>query len=226
MSAGTVWGRSRYALDAATLAQRLLGHRLVRVLPTGERLAGIIVETEAYTGPEDQASHARNTHRSPRNESMYARPGTAYVYLTYGMHHCFNIACEREGHPGAVLIRAIEPVEGVETMRRLRADARNSSRPVRDREIASGPGRLCAALAIDRALDGADMTGPAEVFVETAHKSGGAPFEVLNTPRIGVDSAGEWAGAPLRWVALGSAYASRAPTIRPRELSARGRFGR
>lgn len=194
------WGRARFSTDAATLAQRLLGQRLVRTLPGGERLSAIIVETEAYTGPEDLASHARNGHRSPRNESIYARPGTAYVYLIYGVHHCFNIACVREGHPGAVLIRAARPVEGVERMRRLRSSGRDAGRTIRDHEIASGPGRLCAAMAIDRTLDGDDLVTSERVWIQTARRGPLPGGYVDNTPRVGVESAGTWADARLRWL--------------------------
>ena len=104
--------RSFLAVDPEKLARRLLGQRLVRTLGDGTRLAGIIVETEAYLGVRDRAAHSFGGRRTPRNESMFARPGTAYVYFTYGMHHCVNVVCGRRDEPVAVLIRALEPVEG------------------------------------------------------------------------------------------------------------------
>lgn len=187
----------KFAYSADQLARDLLGSTLIRTLPTGERLAGIIAETEAYLGPEDRASHAFNSHRSDRNESMYAKPGTAYVYFTYGMHHCFNISCLREGHPAAVLIRAIRPTEGIEVMRAHRTTKPRKT-PLRDRDLCNGPGKLCQALAIDRSHDGLDLTQSAELAVFEGARIADARIE--RTPRVGVGYAGEWASKPLRWV--------------------------
>src|SRR5262245_61693000 len=122
--------RRFFSRDSETLAHALLGKKLVRVLQNGERLAGIIVETEAYVGVIDRASHPFGGRRTPRNESMYGRAGTAYVYFTYGVHHCVNVVCGRENEPVAVLLRALEPVEGLEAMRRLRSGNRERSRPL------------------------------------------------------------------------------------------------
>lgn len=208
--------RDDYALPAEELAPALLGTRLVRVLEDGTRLSGWIVETEAYTGPEDRASHAFGGRRTARNESMYARPGTAYVYFTYGMHHCLNVAAWRAGHPAAVLIRAIEPVEGVEAMRTRRPKA------MRDRQLCSGPGKLCQAMGVDLGLDGADLAsrrsdrgvgagsgaGAGALFIERVR---GGPINdagVVNAPRVGLGSAGEWTGALLRWYFRGNPHVS------------------
>lgn len=207
----TRWKRSDYEFDARELAQRLLGHLLVRTEPGGERLSGVIVETEAYVGPEDLASHARRGLRTARNESMYARPGTAYVYFTYGMHHCFNVVCASEGAPHAALIRALEPREGLETMRRRRAAGRRGAWAPADRDLCSGPARLCAAMGIDRSLDGADLTRGVGVFIEAARGEPIAPRDVVNTARIGVGYAGAWATAPLRWAVRDCEHVSRAP---------------
>jgi DNA-3-methyladenine glycosylase len=188
--------RSEYALDSPTLAQELLGRQLVRVLDDGTRLSGIIVETEAYVGAMDRAAHSYNLRRTPRNEAMYAKPGTAYVYFTYGMHHCVNVVCGREGEPVAVLIRALEPVEGIEIMQAARS-LRGGSRPLRETELCSGPGKLCQALRIDRTLNGLDMVLDSRLWIESGDLP--AAGSIVNAARVGVDSAGEWALAPLRW---------------------------
>jgi DNA-3-methyladenine glycosylase len=190
--------RDFFAEDARTLARRLLGCVLTRVID-GERVAGIIVETEAYLGVRDAASHAFRGRRTPRNESMYARPGTLYVYFTYGMHHCCNVVCAAEGDPQAVLIRALEPLEGLERMR----DARGG----RGR-LCSGPARLCQALSIDRGLDGEDLVRSARVFVESP-PVGLRLGPVGRSPRIGVGYAGDWAQRPLRWFIRGNPHVSR-----------------
>ncbi len=199
--------RRFYARAADALAVALLGRTLVRVPGDGTRLAGRIVETEAYLGPQDRAAHCFGGRRTARNESMYGRPGTAYVYFTYGMHHCFNVVCGREGEPAAVLIRALEPVEGVEEMRRHRSARRGA--PVRDTDLCSGPGRLCEAMAIDREDDGVDLAGPgSRLFIVRGSGRLSADESVLRTARIGVAYAGEWADRPLRWCLEGNPHVS------------------
>lgn len=136
---------------ADRVARDLLGARLVSSVE-GLRTAGMVVETEAYTGPEDPASHAaRRIGRTRRNRSMFGPAGRAYVYRSYGIHWCVNVVTGREDEPAAVLIRALEPLEGVETMEERRG---------RDRDLCSGPGRLCQALGITGALDGHDLSRP------------------------------------------------------------------
>jgi DNA-3-methyladenine glycosylase len=128
-------GREFYARDTLTVARELLGQRLVRVMEDGQRLAGIIVETEAYIGEEDQACHASHG-RTPRNAVMYGPAGFAYIYFIYGMYYCLNVVTEQEGFPAAVLIRAIEPTEGIPRMQAYR-----QGRPLH--ELTNGPGKLC-----------------------------------------------------------------------------------
>lgn len=200
--------REFYSTDAATLAERLLGHTLFRVSADGTRLSGTIVETEAYVGVADRASHAFGGRRTSRNASMYARPGTLYVYFTYGMHHCANVVCGAVDEPVAVLIRAIEPLEGVESMRRLRGAApegggmNKDSRMIEAWALCRGPGNLCRALGIDRGVDGADLVEGGEVGVEVGSGVPMNSHRVLRGPRIGIGSAGEWIDAPLRfWIA-------------------------
>jgi len=201
--------RAIFRTDAAELAQRLLGRRLVRILEDGERLSGRIVETEAYLGAQDMAAHCAGGRRTPRNESMYGPPGIAYVYFTYGMHHCVNVVGAEKDEPAAALIRALAPEEGLERMRANRAGPRRKS-PLRGADLCSGPARLCQALAIDRDLDGADLVSGDRLFIEGAGSDRlVAPSNIANAARIGVDSAGEWAKAPLRWYVMECPHVSR-----------------
>jgi DNA-3-methyladenine glycosylase len=186
--------------DALVVARELLGKLLVVPAPTGERVSGRIVEVEAYCGVEDRASHAYGGRRTARTETMYRAGGVAYVYFVYGMHHQFNVVTGPKDVPHAVLVRAVEPFEGIEWMRRRRP-------VVKDRELTSGPGKLCRALGIDRSFDGADLSG-ARVWIEEA----GATFsqeEVAAGPRIGIAYAGADALKPWRFWLKGNEYVSR-----------------
>ena len=185
--------------DVVALARRLLGARLVVPARDGRRVSGIIVETEAYRGPEDRASHAYGGRRTRRTETMYARGGTAYVYFVYGMYHQFNVVTNVAGVPHAVLVRALEPVEGLGLMRRRRAGET-------DGNLTSGPGKLCVALGIDRRLDGADLLGE-RVWIERGRRV--APASVACGPRIGIDDAAEWAAEPWRFWLRGNPFVSR-----------------
>jgi DNA-3-methyladenine glycosylase len=167
----------------------------------------VIVETEAYLGAPDLASHAVGGRRTARNEAMYAQPGTSYVYFTYGMHFCFNVVCGEVGVPLAVLVRALEPVEGIEAMMRRRASGRNAIALERMKvtDLCSGPGKLCSALGIDRELNGVDLVCDDRLWIER-----GQPIRnVAVGPRIGIDSAGEWVDKPLRFWVKGSPHVSR-----------------
>ncbi|CAN5842793.1 DNA-3-methyladenine glycosylase [soil metagenome] len=190
------------------MARRLLGCVLVRIMPDGTRLAGEIVETEAYIGPEDRASHAQGGRRTPRNEPMWSLPGTSYVYFTYGMHYCMNVACYRVDHPAAVLLRALRPLEGLKTMALHRAGgAAKQAAAIPARDLCRGPARLCQALAIARAETGTDTVTSDALFFERPPRP--RRLAILTTPRIGVLSAGpQWSAAPLRFVIQGSPWAS------------------
>lgn len=198
------WTRADYSAGSVEIARKLIGSSLVRILEDGTRLAGVIVETEAYLGVEDAAAHSFAGRRTPRTEAMYSQPGTAYVYFTYGMHHCMNIVCGRLDEPVAALLRALEPTEGLERMTVLRS----GRRPVtRARDLCSGPGKLCQALSIDRSLNHEDLVGSDRLWIE--HPATGRPFTLANGPRIGVGYAGAWADRPLRWWASGNEHVSR-----------------
>ncbi len=176
--------RDFYAQPASDVARQVLGSHLVRRHPDGREAVGRIVEVEAYTGPDDLACHA-SKGRTARTDVLFGPPGYAYVYLVYGMHHCFNLVTNPEGHAAAVLLRALEPEAGIGGSTR-------------------GPGRLCKALGIDRSQNGLDLCGD-EIFVAP----GRAPRRVVATARIGVDYAGRWARRRLRFVDPESAWVSR-----------------
>ncbi len=191
-----ILGAAFFARGPLALAPDLLGRRLVRIL-NGERLVLRIVETEAYGGEDDPASHAR-TGPTPRNRVMYGPAGHLYVYLIYGMHHCLNLVCGEEGEAAAVLIRAGEPLEGETAMAALR-----SGRPRRD--WARGPGRLCAALALNRSRDGL-LLPASDLWIEVGEPLTGD--SVAAGPRIGVDYAGEAAAWPRRFSEANSPWVS------------------
>jgi DNA-3-methyladenine glycosylase len=188
-----------YLGDTVEVARALLGCVVWREID-GALLAGRIVETEAYLGANDPASHARRGLRSERNASMYLAGGHAYVYFTYGMHYCFNVVTAEEGIAEAVLIRALEPVAGVDRMKSNRPKAKNAF------DYASGPGKLCMALGIDRELDGARLDSrPLSISSrDVAIESG----DIVVTPRIGIDGAGDAAHWPLRFLIRGSLFVS------------------
>jgi DNA-3-methyladenine glycosylase len=185
--------RGFFERPTTLVARELLGKVLVH-----GRVAGMIVETEAYLGLDDQASHAS---RGPtnRNRVMFGPPGHAYVYFIYGMYECVNAVTEPDGTPGAVLIRAVEPLCGIETMRRRREMAH------RIEDLASGPGKLTIALGITRRLNRADLTA-GELTVREWR--GAPPLEIDVTPRVGIRYAADW---PLRFVARGNPCCSKTP---------------
>ena len=186
---------SFYARPALTVARELLGTHLI-VEEGGWRRVGRIVETEAYVGEHDLACHAAKG-RTPRTEVLFGPPGRAYVYLIYGMYHCFNVVTDVDGVASAVLVRAVEPVEGLPEKART-----------------DGPGRLCRALGLTLAHNRWDLQDRA------LHLSPGEPVleaQVERGPRIGVDYAGAWALEPYRLWVRGSQHVSRPPARRRRE---------
>jgi DNA-3-methyladenine glycosylase len=191
--------RNFYLQDTVTVARALLGCVLWRKIGR-EVLSARIVEAEAYLGANDAASHARRGLRSARNESMYLEGGHAYVYFTYGMHWCMNVVTQEADIAEAVLLRAAEPVRGIESMRERRPKAK------RDYDLMNGPGKLCAALAIDKALDGESLRGD-RLYI-TQRDIAVADHDIAVSPRIGVEGAGESAFWPLRFFLKGNRYVS------------------
>ena len=184
-----------FARPTAEVARRLLGHVLVSDLG-GRRTAGRIVETEAYVGPHDPACHAWRGRRTARNEDLWGPPGTAYVYFTYGMHWCLNAVTEPAGYPAAVLIRALEPLAGIEWMRRRRG-------AVPDRLLCAGPARLCQALGVTGRVSGVPLSrGTLRIERDALARR----VRSVAGPRIGISRARDW---PLRFVVAGSEWASR-----------------
>lgn len=194
--------RRFYCREPVAVARDLLGQRLVRVLGSN-RLAGIIVETEAYLGIADKAAHTYNGRRTARNASMWGEGGHAYVYFTYGLHYCLNVVAGQSEEPVAVLLRALEPVEGLETMRRHRKAVR------RDTDLCSGPAKLTEALAITRQLDGVDLVTSDQLFIERARRKPLPEIQIVASPRIGVAYAQEWSTKPLRFCMRNCEHLSR-----------------
>jgi len=189
--------REFYLRETIHVARDLLGcvlwRRLGRTL-----LAARIVEAEAYLGANDPASHARRGLRSQRNESMYLEGGHAYVYFTYGMHYCLNVVTQEADIAEAVLLRAAQPLQGIDSMRKRRPKAK------RDVDLMNGPGKLCAALDIDRRLDGEPLDGD-RLFLTARDIDAG---EIAVSARIGVEGAGEAAHWPLRFYLRGNRFVS------------------
>lgn len=194
MAAAEPLARAFYARPTLEVARNLLGKTLWRQTAVG-LVGGIVVETEAYVAAIDPAAHAYRG-KTPRNASMFAIPGTAYVYRSYGVHYCLNVVTEAENVAAAVLLRALRPTVGLDLMR-----ARRGSE-ISDRNLARGPGRLCQALALTLADDGSDLLGP-DLWLSEPTEPVVAP--IATTPRIGITRAADW---PWRFVIAGDPYVS------------------
>jgi DNA-3-methyladenine glycosylase len=181
--------RTWFDRRAEVVARDLLGSRLVHAAADGT-VAGIIVEVEAYAGPEDLAAHSARG-RTPRNDVMFGPPGHLYVYFIYGMHHCMNVVCGPDTKPEAVLLRAVAIDQGGDLARRRRGPAHSTAR------LASGPGNVARAFGVDRGLNGIDLlTGPMRIVPRAR-----GDLPIASGPRIGVEYAGDWAARPMRfWI--------------------------
>jgi DNA-3-methyladenine glycosylase len=193
--------KSFYSRETELVARELLGALLVCRSDEGTT-SGRIVETEAYLGEHDLACHAA-VGRTARTEPLYGEPGTAYVYFIYGVHWCFNAVTRAVGLPSAVLVRAVEPVDGIDIVRRRRVAAR------RDVDLTNGPGKLCQAMGITGVHNRLSLQRPPIQIL------GGDPVaakDVAITPRIGITQCADW---PLRWVIAGNPYVSRSRAMTP-----------
>ena len=190
--------------NVLTVARELLGKLLVVPSASGKRVSGRIVEVEAYRGPQDRAAHSYGGRRTKRTETMYGIGGTAYVFFVYGMYNQFNVVTNAVDVPHAILIRAVEPVEGIDLMRK-----RRHGQP--DHNLTNGPGKLCLALGIDRKLDAADLRGN-RVWLEAAETI--SRSQIASGPRVGIDYAEEWKDKPWRFWIKDNPSVSRITTLR------------
>jgi DNA-3-methyladenine glycosylase len=195
MKPGRIVPASFYDRDTETVAREMLGMLLQCTTAEGT-CSGIIVETEAYVGEHDAACHAA-AGLTTRTAPLYERAGIAYVYFIYGMYWCFNAVTRAKGLPSAVLVRAIQPVEGIDLMRQRRPRVR------RDRDLTNGPGKLCLALGITGEMNRQSLQRGSLVVRDYTTYSDSA---VAITPRIGIRHAADW---PLRWIVSGNEYVSR-----------------
>ncbi|XP_018610295.1 DNA-3-methyladenine glycosylase isoform X2 [Scleropages formosus] len=213
-------GEEFFNQQCVNLARAFLGKILVRRLMDGTELRGRVVETEAYLGGNDKASHSAGGKCTERNMAMFMKPGTIYVYQIYGIYLCMNVSSQ-EG--AAVLLRSLEPLQGQAVMRQLRsARRRQSSRPLKDKELCNGPSKLCQALDISRAFDRRDLVSDAEVWLERDPLEALAESrQVVAAPRIGIEAHGEWAVKPLRFYLQGHPCVS----VVDRDAERRTNFG-
>jgi DNA-3-methyladenine glycosylase len=191
--------------DTLEIARDLLGKLLVVPNENGERVSGMIVEAEAYLGAIDKAAHSYGNRRTQRTETMFAIGGTAYIFFIYGMYFQFNVVVGEIDTPHAILIRAVEPIEGIEIMRERRA-AKNPDKQMPDKNLTSGPGKLCIALGIDKSFDRADLLGE-KVWLEDFRTV--ADDRIASGKRIGIDYAEEYAEKPWRFWVKDNSFVSR-----------------
>lgn len=196
--------REFYHRDTIVVAKELLGKVLVHEV-NGERIAGKIVETEAYLGITDKAAHSYGGKRTPRVEVMYGKPGVSYVFMIYGMYYCFNVVTREEGIAQAVLIRALEPVEGLETMANNRFKKTHYELTKgQTKNLTNGPGKLCNALLIDKSLNGEDLCDD-KLYIEEGNND---IFNMISTKRVGIDYAEEAKDYPWRFYIEDNKYVS------------------
>ncbi|KAM4597713.1 DNA-3-methyladenine glycosylase [Polymixia lowei] len=197
-------GEDFFNQPCVSLAKAFLGKVLVHRCADGTELRGRIVETEAYLGGEDKASHSAGGKRTERNTAMFMKPGTIYVYPIYGIYLCMNVSSQGQG--AAVLLRSLEPLQGQPVMMQLRAARRREgARQLKEKELCNGPSKLCQALNIPRCFDRRDLASDPEVWLENdPEASASKPHEVVSASRVGIESHGEWASKPLRFYLRGN----------------------
>lgn len=196
--------RDFFNRDSVIVAKELLGKVLVHEV-NGQRISATIVEAEAYMGITDKAAHSYGGRRTPRVEVMYGGPGFSYVFIIYGMYHCFNIVTREEGNPQAVLIRAVQPVEGLDFMAENRFKKEyNALTKSQIKGLTNGPGKLCKALLIDKGLNGEDLCGDS-LYIE---KGENEEFNIIHSKRVGIDYAEEAKDYLWRFYIEGNKYVS------------------
>lgn len=196
--------RSFYERNTLTVAKELLGKYLVRNFSEGKAV-GKIVETEAYVGSEDAASHAYNNLLTARTRIQFGRGGYAYVYQIWGIHFCFNVVTEKKGRPAVVLIRSLEPIEGLQLMAKRRKININQIKDVVS--LCNGPGKLCIAMDITKKLNGEDLLGDKLFLVESGEEI--SKEKIISTPRININYAGEARKYPWRFIIKDNFFVSR-----------------
>ncbi|HNW83560.1 MAG TPA: DNA-3-methyladenine glycosylase [bacterium] len=189
-----------YEQSALSVAKELLGKHLVRKIGR-HRIITKIVETEAYCGPEDKACHAFDNRRTSRTETMFMPGGHAYIYLIYGLNHCLNIVTEKSDVPHAVLIRAVEPVEGLDLIKKNRPLIKNIY------DFTNGPGKLTKALNIDMNLNGYDIIKGTELYIENNPEI--SEISIVKTKRVNIDYAGEFKDKPWRFYIKDNPFVSK-----------------
>jgi len=195
--------RDFYERDTLTVAKELLGKYMVHNSTEGTTI-GKIVETEAYIGPSDPGSHAYKGLRSKRTEVQFGPGGYAYIYQIYGLYFCFNVVTQRRGMPEVVLIRAVEPIAGLDTMVKKRGFIEITMKSITD--LTNGPAKLCIAMGIDKSLYGVDMCGE-RLFIASPNPK--VVFEIVSTPRINIDYAGGAKNYPWRFLIKNNKYVSK-----------------
>jgi DNA-3-methyladenine glycosylase len=197
--------RDFFQRDTITVAKELLGKVLVHEI-NGKKLSAKIVETEAYLGIEDKAAHSYGGKKTPRVEVMYGKPGVSYIYLIYGMYYCFNVVTREEGVPQAVLIRALEPLEGFDTMSFNRFKiSYNMITNKQIKNLTNGPGKLCNAFNIDKNLNKEDMCVSKIFYIEDHNYN---DFQIVSSKRIGIDYAEEYKDFLWRFYIKDNIYVS------------------
>ncbi len=196
--------RSFYLRDTIVVSKDLLGKYLVHKTQEGIT-AGKIVEVEAYIGPGDKAAHSYNGKKTERNKAMFELGGVAYIFQVYGKNFCFNVVTQKKGMPEAVLVRALEPIFGLELMAKRRGFDDLSNKTVK--RLTNGPSKLCQAMAIDKSLYGKSLLSKDLFIAKPKGEDGG--FKIISTPRINIDYAGEAKDYKWRFLISGSKFVSR-----------------
>lgn len=196
--------REFYNRDSLIVAKELLGKVLVHHV-NGEKITAKIVETEAYMGVDDKAAHSYGGRRTQRVEVMYGDPGFSYVFIIYGMHYCFNVVTKEKGNPQAVLIRALEPLDGLDIMALNRfSKSYNDLTNAQIKNLTNGPGKLCSAMLIDKSLNGENLCGN-NLYIEDIDNEN---FSIVSTKRVGIDYAEEAKDYPWRFYIKDNKYVS------------------